>query len=175
MNFNPNRILLSVLSFAFISIFYPACSSQKVNSSVLSDELTTAVNNDHWIFTASNIMTTRGGTIGVADINNRTANFVKLSKDSLISDLMYYAYIGQYSSSTWTLLGFESANFSLEKENKNGRWFVTIKRPYENIHSMTFTFFKDGSAQLNVSLANSTNWGYSSISYSGKVTFLENK
>ncbi len=68
--------------------------------------------------------------------------------------------------STQSPLDFQSTNFTInKKENDKGRWDVVIKpNDYREVQSLTFTFFNNGSAQLNVQLTNRT-----PISFNGDV------
>ncbi len=145
-----------------VSIFFIACSSEKrMTSSFTQDEITQAINNSRWTFSANSASPSYGS------YRNLTGGyFVKCQKDTLIVGLPYY---GKLNAPAGALEGnpldFKSTNFTLTRQDKKpGEWLVTINRPDQEVQSMTFTFFDNGSAQLNIVMTNR-----SSISFSGNV------
>ena len=158
-----NKSLKSLTGLVVASILFITCSSEKqIDSSFTQDEITRAINNSRWTFSANSASPSYGS------YRNLTGGyFVKCQNDTLIVALPYY---GKLNSAAGALEGnpldFKSTNFTLSKQDKKpGEWMVTINRPDQEVQSMTFTFFDNGSAQLNVTMTNRT-----SISFSGNVT-----
>jgi len=155
-----------LLSFALLSTFFIACSSEKkINSSFSQDEITQAINNDRWTFTATYAMPSYGRS---RSLNNEYSVTCR-NKDTLLVALPYYGKLnspaGAFSGNP---LDFKSNNFTLAKEQKKpGEWLVTIKPENSEAQSMSFTFFDNGTAQLNIIMTNR-----SGISFSGKVAPL---
>jgi len=158
-----NKQLKSLTTLVLASTLFIACSSEKqIDSSFTQDEITQAINNSRWTFSANSASPSYGS------YRNLTGGyFVKCQKDTLIVALPYY---GKLNSPAGALEGnpldFKSTNFTLTKEDKKGGgWAITIDKPDREVQSMSFTFFDNGSAQLNVTMTNRT-----SISFSGNVT-----
>ena len=154
-----NKPLKSLTGLAFGSILFFACSSEKqIDSSFNQDEITHAINNSRWTFSANSASPAYGS------YRNLTGGyFVKCHKDTLIVALPYY---GKLNSSAGALdgnpLDFKSTNFTLTKEDKKGGgWVITIDKPDREVQAMSFTFFDNGSAQLNVTMTNRTSIGFS--------------
>ena len=159
--------LFTILAGSFLILaLLTACSSEKqINYSFSQEEIAQAINNNRWNFTANNAMPSYGQTRNLSG-----GYFVKFSKDTLLVGLPYY---GKLNSPAGALSGnpldFKSTNFTLTKEDKKGGgWIVTINRPDQEVQSMSFTFFDNGSAQLNVTMTNRTG-----ISFSGNVAPLK--
>ena len=162
MNYLVNKQRSGLLSLILLSAIFIGCSSEKQVSSAFSQEaIAQAINNNRWTFSASNASPSYGS------FRNLTGGyFVKCLKDTLIVALPYF---GKLNSPAGALEGnpldFKSTNFTLTKEDKKGGgWLVTINRPDQEVQSMSFTFFDNGSAQLNVVMTNRTG-----ISFSGNV------
>lgn len=143
-------------------LFLFSCSSGKqISSSATPIQITQAINNDEWMFSANYALPTYGRS------RNVSGNyFVKCNKNELTVDLPYYGRLnspaGAYSGNP---LDFHSTNFKLNKDNlQNGKWTVTIESPNPEVQSMTFTFFDNGTAQLNVVMTSR-----SGIGFTGKV------
>ena len=144
-------------------ILINACSSAKEITTATSEEITQAINNDHWKFSANYATPNYGRS------RNLTSEYlVTLSNGKLSTGLPYY---GKLNSAAGALNGnpmdFESTSFNLSKDTKGGSWLITIKNPNPEVESMIFTFYDNGTAQLNVSMTNRTG-----ISYSGNVSPL---
>ena len=158
-----NKYPLYGLSFVLFSVFFTACSSEReVSSTYSQDDIAQAINNSRWNFKATNAMPSYGNSRNLGG----DYYFVKCQKDTLIVALPYF---GKLNSPAGALEGnpldFKSTSFTLTKENKKaGEWLVTINRPDKEVQSMSFTFFDNGSAQLNVIMTNRTG-----ISFSGRV------
>ena len=154
--------LIGVLGFFVLSTIFITCSSEKQVTSFSQNEITQAVNNNRWTFTADNASPSYGRAR-----NLTYGYFVTCRTDTLITSLPYY---GRLTSPAGVMNGnpldFTSTKFTLTKENrKNGGWVVTINRPDQEVQSMTFTLYDNGSAQLNVIMTNR-----SGISFNGRVT-----
>ena len=144
--------------------FLLACepAQQSTSAAVSSEEVVKAINDDHWVFTADQAMPLRGRSRMI------TGGYeVQCKGDTLISYLPYFgrAYSATYGSTT-SALDFKSTNFSYTKEkDAKGAWNVTIKpADYTEVQAMFFTFYENGSAQLNVQSNNRE-----AISFSGSV------
>ena len=153
----------NILSAGILVIFFfTACSSSKqVTAQATPEEITQAINNDRWNFTA----TFANPSYGTA--RDITGGYdVICKKDTLNVSLPYYGKLNSPAGAmTGNPLDFESKEFKLTKEErKPGEWLVTIKPVSSEVQSMNFTFFSNGSAQLNITMTNRTG-----ISYQGKV------
>ena len=158
-----NKYIFIGLTMAFFSVLFTACSSEREISSVYSqDEITQAINNSRWNFTATNAMPSYGNSRNLSG----DYYFVKCVKDTLVVALPYYGKLNSPAGAlTGNPLDFKTTNFTLAKEDKKGGgWLVTITRPDREVQSMMFTFYDNGSAQVNVVMTNR-----SAISFSGTV------
>ena len=163
MKYLINKQLQGLMGLVMASTLFFACTSEKhIDSSFTQDEITQAINNGRWTFSANTASPSYGS------FRNLTGGyFVKCQKDTLIAAFPYYGRLNSAAGARdGNPLDFKSTNFTLTKHDKKpGEWVVTINRPDQEVQSMTFTFFDNGSAQLNVVMTNR-----SSISFSGNVT-----
>ncbi len=157
-----NKQLKYLTGLVLATTFFIACSSERqIDASFTQDQITQAINNSRWTFSANSASPSYGS------YRNLTGGyFVKCQNDTLIVALPYF---GKLNSSAGALEGnpldFKSTNFTLTKQDKkSGEWLVTINRPDQEVQSMNFTFFDNGSAQLNIVMTNR-----SGISFSGNV------
>ena len=159
------RIIIS--RFLIIPVFlsaiivFNACSSAKEITTATPEQITRAINSDHWRFSADFVNPTYGRSRNLTSEYFVTANNGKLA--------VALPYFGKLNSPAGAMNGnpldFESTSFNLSKETRNdGGWVITIKSPNPEVQSMVFTFFDNGSAQLNITMSNR-----SAISYSGTV------
>lgn len=143
-----------------VVVLFNACSSAKEITTATSEEITQAINNDHWKFSANFVTPNYGRSRSLT-----SEYLVTLSNGKLTTGLPYY---GKLNSAAGALNGnpldFQSTSFNLSKNTKGGSWLITIKNPNPEVESMIFTFYDNGTAQLAVSMTNRTG-----ISYSGKV------
>ena len=162
MNLQINKSLIGLLSIVLISTFFSACSSEKQVSSFSQDEITQAINNNRWTFTADNASPAYGRSQNLSG-----GYFVTCRTDTLITALPYFGKLNSPAGAmTGNPLDFKSTKFTITKEDKKGGgWVVMINRPDQEVQSMTFSFYDNGSAQLNVVMTNR-----SGINFSGKVT-----
>ena len=162
MKTNTTTLRSSFILFITTAILLSACSTTK-NTPESMQALTRAIDSSKWKFTATQVMPQYGQS-GPA---NGTYD-VSLNTDQLTVYLPYFgrAFSGVNGYSGKGPLDFSSTNFSINKEkNKKGAWLITIKPADNNeVQSMTFTFYNNGSANLNVTLNNRT-----PISFSGTV------
>ena len=155
-----NKLLILSACFSAI-ILLNACSSAREITTATPAEITQAINNNHWKFSATFVTPSYGSS------KNLTSEyFVNVSDNKLVVALPYY---GKLNSASGALdgnpLDFTSAGFTLSKENRSeGGWRVTVKDPDPEVQSMVFTFFDNGSAQLSITMTNRTG-----ISYTGRV------
>lgn len=154
-----NKQLKGLTGLVLASTFFIACSSERqIDSSFTQDEITQAINNSRWTFSANSASPSYGS------FRNLTGGyFVKCVKDTLIVALPYF---GKLNSPAGALdgnpLDFNSTNFTLTKQDKKpGEWMVTINHPDQEVQSMSFTFFDNGSAQLNIVMTNRSGIGFS--------------
>lgn len=158
---------LGILSgFFLIAVFFTACSSSKeTTAQAIPEEIIQAINSDHWAFTA-NFANPSYGRARNLDGDNY---FVRCKKDTLNVGLPYYGKLNSPAGAmTGNPLDFKSNDFTLTKEErKQGEWLVTIKPKNSEAQSISFIFFSNGTAQLNIIMTNR-----SSISFSGKVAPL---
>lgn len=164
INFNIMKQIINYkisIPFCFsIVVLFNACSSPKQMTNASPEEITRAINNDNWKFSANYATPNYGRS------RNLTSEYiVTLANGKLTTGLPYY---GKLNSAAGAMNGnpldFVSTNFNLTKDTKNGGWTVTIKNPNTEVESMIFTFYDNGTAQLIVSMTNRTG-----ISYSGRV------
>ena len=142
-------------------VLFNGCSSAKEITKATPEEITHAVNNGQWKFTADHVSPAYGSS------KNLTSDyFVNANNNKLVVALPYYGRLNSASGAmNGNPLDFESTSFNLTKENRrDGGWLVTIKDPNPEVQSMIFTFYDNGNAQLNITMTNR-----SAISYSGKV------
>ena len=153
-------VLFMTITITLLTSCEPA--QQSTATAASSEDVAKAINDDHWVFTADQVMPLRGRSRII------TGNYdVQCKGDTLISYLPYFgrAYSATYGSTT-SALDFKSTNFSYTKEkDAKGAWNVTIKPvDYTEVQAMYFTFYENGSAQLNVQSNNRE-----AISFSGRV------
>jgi hypothetical protein len=157
-----NHRLFVLASCLSIIILFNACSSAKEIISVATpEEITQAINNDHWKFSPNYVTPSYGSS------RNLTSEyFVTTNNNKLVVALPYFGKLNSPAGAmNGNPLDFTSTNFNLTKEtNSKGGWTVTIKNPDTEVQSMVFTFYDNGSAQLMITMTNRTG-----ISYSGSV------
>jgi len=159
-----SRLILfaSLLSLIFI---FSCSSSRQISSTTTPLQLTQAINNDQWIFSADYALPAYGRSRNLTG-----SNFVKCNKHELTVALPYF---GQQTSPSGSYggnpLDFYSTDFKFSKENMQNRsWSVTIESPNPEVRSMVFSFYDNGTAQLSVVMTNR-----SAISFNGKVMPLQ--
>lgn len=156
--------LLILFTCCFLMIILFSASSFIKKGAVIGtqDEIGQAITNDQWDFLADYAMPSYGASRNIMGVY-----FVKCRKDSLIVSLPYYGKItSPAGANNANPLDFQTSDFKLTKEKrKKGGWFITIKPTNPEVRSMTFTFYENGSAQLNFIMTNR-----SGISFSGKVS-----
>jgi len=155
-------LLLIFIGIVALSFFIGCSSGKQVSSVATPLQLTQAINNDQWIFSADYTVPLYGRSRNLSG-----TNFVKFNKHELTVDLPYFGQLtspaGAYGGNP---LDFYSVDFKLNKETtENGRWTVTIDSPNPEVRSMIFSFYDNGTAQLNVIMTNR-----SGINYTGKVS-----
>lgn len=152
------RVLIGS-SICALVFFQLGCNNSR--QAVVSDSasaISNGIENDEWIFTADYVLPQGGrsrATNGVYNVTN--------SAKKLVVALPYFgtAYAGiAYGSGS--PLDFTSADFTLNKRKlKEGKWRIEVKPiDYREVQSMTFTFFDNGSADLNIILTNRSSIGF---------------
>jgi hypothetical protein len=159
-----NHPLLLIPVYLTAVILYNACSSAREITTATPQEIKSGVDNNRWKFSADYVTPSYGNSRSLT-----SEYFVSTTNNKLIVALPYF---GKLNSPSGALEGnpldFESTNFDLTKEQRNaGAWVVTIKDPDREVQSMVFTFFDNGSAQLDITMTNRT-----SISYTGRMAPL---
>jgi len=157
-----NKQLILLTGCFLMLVFFTASSFiRQVHSSVTQDEIAQAINNDRWDFTADYAYPSYGKSRNITGVY-----YVQCRKDTLIVALPYYGKLNSPAgASNENPLDFKSTDFKLTKEvRKKGGWLVTIKSPNSEVQSMSFTFFDNGSARVNLIMTNR-----SGIDFSGKV------
>lgn len=155
-----HRILLTGCFFLLFS-FTDTSFFRQLTAPATQDEIVQAIKNDRWDFSADYAQPSYGRSRNIMG-----SYFVQCRKDSLLVALPYYGKLNSSAGATNNNpLDFKSTNSKIEKqEKKKGKWIVTIKPEYSEVQSMSFTFFDNGSAQVNFIMTNR-----SAISFSGKV------
>jgi hypothetical protein len=117
----------------------------------------------NFVFKPQTALPTRGKSIQLTSYFD-----LKISKDTMISNLPYYgrAYSASIDPSE-NGLNFTSTNFDYTvTPRKKGGWEVLIKpKDANNVREMTFTIFENGNASLYVTSNNRE-----SISFNGFIT-----
>lgn len=114
-------------------------------------------------FQASSMTPSKGGTRQLTSANYT----VRVKGDTLVCDLPYIGRVYNVSSVTGENgMNFTSVQFSYEsKAGKKNKWLLTIKtKDLKADRDLSFTFFDNGSATLNV-----TRSDRQFISYQGRV------
>jgi hypothetical protein len=157
-----NKQLILLTGCFLILVFFTASSSSKQMAvPAAQDEIAQAINSDRWDFSADHAQPSYGRSRNIMG-----SYFVQCRKDTLVVSLPYYGKLNSAAGATNdNPLDFKSTNIKIEKqEKKKGKWFVTIKPENPEVQSMSFTFFDNGSAQVNFIMTNR-----SGINFSGKV------
>lgn len=156
-----NKQLIILAGCLSILFYFTSCSSSKqVTAPATPAEIIKAINNNRWDFSADFAMPSYGRSRNITGGYN-----VKCLNDTLIVYLPYYGKNNSPSINSGNPLDFRSTNFKItEEDKKGGGWLVTIKPADTDVQSMIFTFYDNGTAQLNVTLITR-----SGINFSGKV------
>lgn len=151
---------------AFFTMLYFLTSAAMAQETTGKNEKSkkAAVENKSFNFTAQYAQPMKGG--------NRylTGNyFLKVKKDTVISDLPYMGRVFAPSMSGEGGLKFTSLDFTHEtKMRKKGGYDVLIRTRDTKGYTLRFTLFEDGNATLSVSGTDRE-----SISYRGTFKYLE--
>jgi len=157
-----NKQLILLADCFLMLVFFTASSFiSQVSSPFIQDEITQAINNDRWDFTAEYAQPLSGQRRYITG-----SYYVYCRKDTLIVALPYYGRLNSAAgASNQDPLDFKSTDFKITKEKrKKGGWLVTIKPSNSEVQSMNFTFFDNGTAQANFTMTNR-----SAIDFSGKI------
>jgi hypothetical protein len=154
---------LIILAGCFLMLVFFLTSSfvGQVPFHATQDEITQAINNDRWDFTADYAQPISGQRRNITG-----SYYVHCRKDTIIVALPYYGRLNSAAgASNQDPLDFKSTDFKLTKEKrKKGGWEVTIKPSNSEVQSMNFTFFDNGTAHANFIMTNR-----SAIDFSGKI------
>ena len=154
---NSINLISCVLIVTTITAFIPV---KKIKTVSGQEEIRQAIMNDRWDFSADHAQPSYGRSRNIMG-----SYFVQCRKDSLYVSLPYYGKLNSTAGATnGNPLDFKSTNSKIEKkEKKKGKWIVDIKPENSEVQSMSFTFFDNGSAQVNFIMTNR-----SGINFSGK-------
>ena len=161
-----NKPLILLTGCFLMLVFFIASSFvSQPSPSFIQDEITQAINNDRWNFTAEYAQTLSGQRRYITG-----SYYVQCRKDTLIVALPYYGRLNSAAgASNQDPLDFKSTDFKITKEKrKKGGWLVTIKPSNSEVQSMNFTFFDNGTAQANFTMTNR-----SAIDFSGKIAAVK--
>ena len=155
---NSSNIAGCVVMLIVIFSFTP---EKKATPLFSQDDIRQAIVNDRWDFYADHAQPSYGRSRSIMG-----SYFVECRKDTLVVSLPYYGKLNSTAGATnANPLDFKSTNSKIEKqEKKKGKWIVEIKPENSEVQSMSFTFFENGSAQVNFIMTNR-----SGINFSGKV------
>ena len=160
------RLFNCLLACLFLTAFFvwvqPGCSPAKQATAVSNEAIGQALDADNWVFRANQALPQQGRS------RNLTGTYeVICRKDTILFHLPYFgrAYTAPIGETT-SPLDFKTTDFDFNKtKDDKGRWNITvIPKDYREVRSCNFTFFENGSAQLNVQMINR-----SPISFSGSV------
>ena len=157
-----NKQFLLLTGCLLMLVFFMASSfSLQTSTSFTQDEIAQAINNNRWDFTAEYAQPISGQRRYITG-----SYYVQCHNDTLIVALPYYGRLNSAAgASNQDPLDFKSTDFKLTKEKrKKGGWLVTIKPFNSEVQSINFTFFDNGTAQANFTMANR-----SAIDFSGKI------
>src|SRR5258705_8327418 len=125
-------------SYMILLAFFVICPfSKQVTAQATQSEISQAINNDRWDFSADYAMPSYGSSRNITG-----SYYVKCRKDTLIVALPYFGKVnGSVGINPGNPLDFQTTNFKLTKEDKKGGgWLVTIKPSNSEVQSMIFTF-----------------------------------
>jgi hypothetical protein len=151
-----------------LAIAITACNStNRVTAAETAKNISRAVDSSSWIFTPVDVIPQYGSP------RHADGNFsVNFNNNKLVVYLPYFgrAYSGADVFSRTGPLDFTSTKFAITKrETKKGHTSITIKPlDYNEVQSMNFMFYSNGSANLSVTMTNRT-----AISFSGTVTGIK--
>lgn len=152
-----NNQLIAIPVFFSAIIAVNACSSGREVTTATPQEIRQSIDNDQWKFLASYVTPTYGNSRSLT-----SEYFVSIINNKLNVALPYYGKLNSPSGAMQgNPLDFQSTSFDLTKETRSDGWIVTIKNPDPEVQAMVFTFFDNGSAQLNITMTNRTGIGYS--------------
>ena len=120
-----NKQLIILTGYFLILFFFVACSSSKqITAPATQEEITQAINNDRWDFSADYAMPTSGRSRNITG-----SYYVQCRKDTLIFALPYYGNVNSpIGMNSGNPLDFKTTDFTLTKEDKKGGgWLVTVK------------------------------------------------
>lgn len=162
------HILLNKAFILFLALLFavPITYAQESKKDKKQDkivEIESLIQSKNFVFIAQSAIPAGGRNINLTSIYE-----VRLSGDTLISDLPYYgrAYIAPMNASEGGI-HFTSTQFSYNiKERKKGGWDITIlPTDTKDVRQMFLTVAEEGYATLQVGSNNRQN-----ISFSGYIT-----
>jgi len=146
----------------FLAMLYVAFNASAQDSSAMA-MVKKWVEAKAFTFEASTMTPSKGGMRQLTGVNYT----VRVSGDTLISDLPYFGRVFNVSSITGDNgMNFTSYQFTYDsKAGKKNKWLLTIKTKDLNAdRDLSFVFFDNGTATLNI-----TSSDRQFISYQGRV------
>jgi len=141
-----------------------ACNtSHQTAAPATANAVSKAIDSGKWVF-APNQVIPQYGSSRYAD----GSYSVTFSNNKLVVHLPYFgkAYSGANTFSSNGPLDFTSSNFVMDQlKDPKGKWSIALKpKDYNEVQTMNFTFYSNGTANLSVTMNNR-----SPISFSGGV------
>ncbi len=158
----------TVVVAAIICLTTGCSTNNHLVSTASAEDIKAAIDSSHWIFTPNIVRPQYGKT------RNANGNYsVQYTPGRLT---VYLPYFGRAYGSADLISGrgpldFSDVEFATSNvQPKPGQWKINIQpKNYNEVQSMNFVFFSNGSATLKVTMTNR-----SAISYNGIVAPLAN-
>lgn len=156
--FNKNSFLLLI---AFITL-HTSYAQSSANDDQKKDVIQNLVQSKNYNFVAQSVLPMSGRSINLTTVYN-----LKVSGDTLVSDLPYFgrAYVAPLNPAEGGIR-FTSTdfNYTIKDRKKGGRDIMILPKDVKDVRQMFLTVFENGQASLRV---NSNN--RQSISYNGYI------
>lgn len=153
------RIVLALV----VGLVFYSCSSSQTTAQPANTSVTAAIDSNNWVFTALQVRPQTGRTGPVNGLYT-----VTYTPDTLNVYLPYFgrAYGNADLLRNKSPLDVVLTDFTVNKEQeKPGRWRIVFKpADQKDLQSLSFVFFTNGSAALDIILTNR-----SPISFTGTV------
>lgn len=154
-------IQLLVLSALIFIFFLPGCSPVKPLVKLSADDVQQLISSESFVFIANRMVPLRGGQRHL-----QTGYDVKVKDSVLVSSLPYFgrAYAGSMVPSGYGL-SFTSNDFTYSsQQDKKNSYIVTITpKDVQDVQSLRFTIFDNGSTTLDVTSINKDPISFSGI------------
>ena len=162
-----NSLRTCLLPAVFFIWIQPGCTPAKQAAAISNETTGQALDGDNCIFSANHALPQHGRSRNLTGIYE-----VVFRKDTILFHLPYFgrAYTAPIGETT-SPLDFRTTDFDFKKtKDDKGKWNITvIPKDYREVQSCDFTFFENGSAQLNVQMINRSPISFSGFVQPGKV------